>query len=367
MLHAGEADAQGKAKIEPFLNGLIASFNDAYQPGKQLSIDEMVIGFKGRFKFRQFNASKPKKFHIKSFGLVDSNTGYVVNLLIYFGSTTSYVSTALDDEGIAVKIFDTLLQPLSGTGYHVYCDRWYTTRKLVDHMLSKQINLTATVMANRRGFPLQARSVRLGVGDSAFWIREDSKVILCAFRDKKAKKHVIVVSTESSNEEVEVKKDRMKPVIVDSYNQFMNGCDRADQMIGYYGFHQRKSTKWWKKIFFWLLDICAMNAFVLFKATRERPLTKAYHRQLTFRNFKMALILQLEARAVQMQPETSDLTRKPVGRPAKSPTGKRAPGRHLIEKVNDDRRCKFCSTPQAPKRTNYVCSTCPDRPHLHAN
>ena len=82
MLHAGEADAQGKAKIEPFLNGLIASFNDAYQPGKQLSIDEMVIGFKGRFKYRQFNASKPKKFHIKSFGLVDSNTGYVVNLLI---------------------------------------------------------------------------------------------------------------------------------------------------------------------------------------------------------------------------------------------------------------------------------------------
>ena len=105
----------------------------------------------------------------------------------------------------------------------------------------------------------------------------------------------------------------MKPVIVDSYNQFMNG---SDQMLGYYGFHQRKSTKWWKKIFLWLLDICVMNEFVIFKATRERPLTKAYNRQLTFRNFKMALILQ-EARAVQMEPETSDLTRKPVGRPAR--------------------------------------------------
>ena len=62
MLHAGEADAQGKAKIEPFLNGLITSFNDAYQPGKQLSIDEMVIGFKGRFKFRQFNGQSRKSF-----------------------------------------------------------------------------------------------------------------------------------------------------------------------------------------------------------------------------------------------------------------------------------------------------------------
>ena len=48
------------------------------------SVDEMVIGFRGRWK------NKPSKYHIKTFGLCDSENGYVVNLFTYYGLETGY-------------------------------------------------------------------------------------------------------------------------------------------------------------------------------------------------------------------------------------------------------------------------------------
>ncbi|GFR98905.1 PiggyBac transposable element-derived protein 4 [Elysia marginata] len=89
-LHVGAPDAEGKNKTEPF-NMLITQFNVALHRTNmsQWMRIEMVLGFKGRFAPKQYYAAKPKK-HIKSFGLVDSSTGYVCNILTYFGANTSY-------------------------------------------------------------------------------------------------------------------------------------------------------------------------------------------------------------------------------------------------------------------------------------
>ena len=65
ILHVGDPDGEGKEKIEPFINLLVSKFGAAFTPFRQLSIDEMIVGFKGRFKFKQYNPSKPKKHHIK--------------------------------------------------------------------------------------------------------------------------------------------------------------------------------------------------------------------------------------------------------------------------------------------------------------
>ena len=109
MLHCGEPDAEGKNKIEPFVNHLLENFNLAYTPFQNVAIDEMIIGFKGRWQYKQFNPSKPYKYHIKSFGLVDSCTGYVLNLLTYYGKNTSFDPSNDTEGGQAVQIFRTLL------------------------------------------------------------------------------------------------------------------------------------------------------------------------------------------------------------------------------------------------------------------
>ena len=121
MLHAGAIgdDNSKKSKIEPFLNLLLVKFQSAFYPGENLSLDEMVIKWKGRSKYKMYNPNKPEKYHIKTFGLCDSLTGYAYNLLIYFGAETSFDD--IGDTGQSEKIFHSLLKPL-GTGHHLFAD-----------------------------------------------------------------------------------------------------------------------------------------------------------------------------------------------------------------------------------------------------
>jgi len=42
----------------------------------------------------------------------------------------------------------------------------------------------------------------------------------------------------------------------------MQGVDRGDQMVGYYSI-RRRSKKWWKKVFSYLLECALLNAYLL--------------------------------------------------------------------------------------------------------
>ena len=121
MLHDGAIrdDNSKKSKIEPFLNLILVKFQSAFYPGENLSLDEMVIKWKGRSTIQiiqMYNPNKSEKYHIKTFGLCDSLTGYAYNLLIYFGAETSFDD--IGDTGQSEKIFHSLLKPI-GTGHDI--------------------------------------------------------------------------------------------------------------------------------------------------------------------------------------------------------------------------------------------------------
>ena len=80
MIHAGEKNAAWKAKKEPFTVKVMKRSQVCFMPSQNVLVDETIIGFKGRF-----NA-----YYVKSFGLVDNDKGYVIQLLVHFGSETSY-------------------------------------------------------------------------------------------------------------------------------------------------------------------------------------------------------------------------------------------------------------------------------------
>ena len=54
------------------------------------------------------------------------------------------------------------------------------------------------------------------------------------------------------------------PASIISYNKFMGGVDRGDQLRGYYSC-RTKSRKFYKYIFTFLLDVAITNAFILMK------------------------------------------------------------------------------------------------------
>ena len=347
------------------MNELITQFQAAFYPFENVAIDEMVIGWKGRWKYKQYNAAKPKKYHIKTFGLCDSTTGYVCNILTYFGAETSYDPGLDPSSGQAEKVFEYLLRPL-GPGHHVFADRYYTTYKLITYLTDKRTYYTGTLNINRKNFPPQLKTLKLEHRESR-WYRDekpDNAGILCvAWRDKKAKKPCILVSTKATVQHVTVTRKRgiqvTLPSLIHGYNMSMNGCDRVDQSVAYYGQFTRKTIKWWKRIFFWLLEITQVNSYILYCLTRTNPADR-----ISLKKYKHLLLTALAEKAASLVPDDEEV--RPVGRPRSVNDIERLERkRHLVGHVGQDRNCVVCSTNDKRRRTNFVCTGCSSKPHLH--
>ena len=152
-----------------------------------------------------------------------------------------------------------------------------------------------------------------------------------------------------NGEEIEV----IKPTVVCDYTSKMGGVDRADHYCASYSF-TRKTLKWWRKMFYWLLEVCVVNSFILFKELHHLPTAE---RQLKYRN---KLIAQLVG--------TVRNTTNRRGRLSTSDDAERlnqAP--HFINKLvkGPNKNCQVCSAKDNRKTTVFFCETCARKPYLH--
>ena len=80
-------------KVKMFLDCLFPKFQMLYNPSENISIDETMIGHRGRFGAIQYMPQKPTKWGIKVYSIADSLNGYLLDGIIYTGSET-YSSTS---------------------------------------------------------------------------------------------------------------------------------------------------------------------------------------------------------------------------------------------------------------------------------
>ena len=162
---------------------------------------------------------------------------------------------------------------------------------------------------------------------------------------------IISVTSRATHKEAE------KPVVVDSYNQSMNGVDLADQYTVYYSFI-RKSKKWWKKVCFWLLEVSIVNSYILFKY-RNTSYTHVQYRKSVVESLAKCYFQETPSRTMRGRPfrqslsvetfsgDTERLNRRP----------------HFLAK-REQHQCVVCSTPQKRRRSSFFCKTCPSNPTL---
>ena len=65
------------AKIEPIHTYLVERWQSLLTLGRDISVDEALLLWKGRLSWKQFIRTKRARFGIKSFVLADGSTGYV--------------------------------------------------------------------------------------------------------------------------------------------------------------------------------------------------------------------------------------------------------------------------------------------------
>lgn len=59
-----------------------------------------------------------------------------------------------------------------------------------------------------------------------------------------------------------------RPCLVKDYNSNMGGVDKADMMRSLYGY-DRKSRKWWHRLFWGMIDIAMVNSFTVYSELIE--------------------------------------------------------------------------------------------------
>ena len=64
-----------------------------------------------------------------------------------------------------------------------------------------------------------------------------------------------------------------------AYNKYKTGVDRSDQMLSYYSF-ERKTIKWWKKLFFHLFDLAVVNAHILHNKTSNKKMSEIFYEKV---------------------------------------------------------------------------------------
>lgn len=76
------------APIRSVVDCCNAILSTIYEPGPFLVVDEMLIEFHGAVSFKQFIPTKPGKFGIKVYWIVDNDNTMPLKCIIYFGENT---------------------------------------------------------------------------------------------------------------------------------------------------------------------------------------------------------------------------------------------------------------------------------------
>jgi hypothetical protein len=153
-----ENDAPGYDKmgqLKWLINAIRESCKKAWNLGKFLAIDEMMIRYKGSYcPLCQYMPNKPEKWGIKVWCLADSITKFMSNFQIYVGKSQTVdeqEQVAHRESILAHGVVVDLLQGHENKAHVVAMDNYFTSVGLFNDLLGRGIYATGTLRSNRVG------------------------------------------------------------------------------------------------------------------------------------------------------------------------------------------------------------------------
>ncbi|XP_047365376.1 piggyBac transposable element-derived protein 4-like [Vespa velutina] len=229
------ANADRLFKVQGIINYFTKKFQENFNLGQNITIDEGMIPWRGRLNFEVYNPSKITKYDILVRMLCDSVTGYISRYKIYSG-----IKKLLKD--IVIK----LLKNVTGKWHHLYMDNYYNSVELAEDLLMKKIHVCGTLRKNR-GLRAKLKNCKLNTFETKYQRR--GAVLVQVWKATKMK-IIRTISTIHNGGLVDTAKKCRKTnstikklASILDYNKYMKGVDRVDQFLSYYSIY-RKNIKW---------------------------------------------------------------------------------------------------------------------------
>lgn len=138
------------------------------------------------------------------------------------------------------------------------------------------------------------------------------------------------------------------PPIVSTYNKYMGGVAKNDQMKSYYQI-SISGKKWWTRLLFDLIDRAIYNSFVLHN---ESP----NHHKQSLKNFRLTLAKDLIGCFSSRRKRGRESLEQPQDRFVKRHFPDYLPCNEKGKRM--ERRCTVCTANKTKKKTSYYCPDC---------
>lgn len=332
------------AAISEVFDIFITNCQSNYSCGEYLTIDEMLIAFRGRCRFRMYLKNKPDKYGIKMQCLVDAKTHYLLNAFIYIGKDTH----TTNPRKLAIPTLDVLrlAATVSGTNRNITCDNWFSSLELVSELKKNQLTYVGTIRKNKREIPPQFQPQKdRSLNSSLFGFTKDETLV--AHVPKKNRSVLLLSSMHHSDTII-----NGKPEIIAFYNATKGGVDALDKKCACYKVG-RRTRRWPQVIFFRILDIAGVNSNIIYNGVLG-------NKEMDRRSFLTCLGRELIQEHVQrrvhqqfLPKELRALISKISGVP--EPTPITADQGQQSKKRG---RCYFCPYSKNQKKESMSCNVC---------
>lgn len=241
-----------------------------------LAVDEQIIPTKSKTSLKQYNPKKPHKWGYKVF-VLSGVSGFSYDFEIFAGEQTNKMPdncpSLSTSSNMVIKMAQTIPRQKN---YKLFFDNWFTSLPLMIYLHKEGILPLGTARLNRlQGLTMPTKKEFQKEGRGAIFEKttkiEDVKISAVSWFDNQI---VTLVSTYVGSQPIVEKKRFFRsqktykvipcPKSVDVYNSNMGGVDLLDSMLGYYRI-STKSKKYYMKIFYHMIDLCVVNAWILYR------------------------------------------------------------------------------------------------------
>ncbi|XP_071055926.1 piggyBac transposable element-derived protein 2-like [Onthophagus taurus] len=271
-----ELDAEDKyAKIRPLVTMINEKFL-CYAPIEEYySFDESMCKYFGRHGLKQFIRGKPIRFGFKIW-CGATRLGYVVNVDPYQGKNGYKEKDDLNLGlgGQLVYKFAKILKSQNPNPFHLFCDNFFTSIKLISELQKIGIRATGTIKENRSEHcPLLTKQnmKKESRGFYDYRVDESQELIVCKWNDNNVvslcSNSVGINPVHSTTRFSRAGRKRIQidqPHLIKLYNENMGGVDRMDQNVSKYriAIHGKK---WYWSLITFFIDMAVNNAFQLYR------------------------------------------------------------------------------------------------------
>ncbi|XP_064461536.1 piggyBac transposable element-derived protein 3-like isoform X2 [Ornithodoros turicata] len=259
---------------------------------EHLAVGEQIIPARTRSTLKQYNPKKPCKWGYKAFVLCGVS-GFCYEIEIFAGAQTNAVPSGFPNLGLSSNVVTRLCRTVPNhRNYKLFFNNCFNSLPLQIYLTKAGLPPLGTVAIDRVPgctMPKQSDMKKFGRGamTEKTTVVDGVEVSVVTWYDNRVVRTMstyIGAKPVCEAERYDRKgKQKLKipcPQSVKIYNMYMGGLDLLDSTLGYCRINI-KSKKWYHKIAFHILDLAAVNAWLLYR--------RATGHQMALIDFKLSV------------------------------------------------------------------------------